>query len=140
MSAPTLDQMIDFLTERSDDDERFSLDERVMLRAIVDRLTRPSVDVEALRAIPREGNVKRAQSHLADARLAVNDWVSCSTAEQLDQWRQAQNRLIEAAKSVGRLEVAMSIQSLPRSLATGLNAEWVKWADVAALLPPQEDK
>ena len=98
MFAPTLDQMIALLRQyiaRDDEWVKANRDEgdveacqhfetqASVLRAIVDRLTRPSVDVEALRTLPRywEGG---------DDMVPIED------------------------------------------------GEWVKWADVAALLPQEE--
>jgi hypothetical protein len=39
---------------------------------------------------------------LACARLAVSDWHACSTPEELERWRAAIQRLIDAAKAVER--------------------------------------
>ncbi len=40
------------------------------------------------------------------ARLAVNDWHACATQDELDHWRAAQQRLIEAATALGVMQVA----------------------------------
>lgn len=45
------------------------------------------------------------ESALTNARLAVNDWHNCSTQDELNRWRAAQQRLIEAAKACGRAEI-----------------------------------
>ncbi len=42
----------------------------------------------------------RLAAELAAARLAVNDWHACATNEELDRWRRAQARLIDAAQAV----------------------------------------
>jgi len=39
---------------------------------------------------------------LTNARLAVSDWHECSTEEELQLWRLAQQKLIDAAIAVGR--------------------------------------
>lgn len=38
-------------------------------------------------------------TELTNARLAVNDWYACSTQEELEKWRAAQQRLIRAAQA-----------------------------------------
>lgn len=49
---------------------------------------------------PREA---QARVELTNARLAVNDWHVCLTQEELERWRQAQQRLIDAATALAKL-------------------------------------
>ena len=55
------------------------------------------------RACPQE-----LTDELVAARLSVNDWHTCTTADELRKWRAAQQRLIDAAEAVGAASVAMS--------------------------------
>ncbi len=95
----------------------------------VDAVQRLIAEVERLRAAlsgvsqapeqPKD-ELKLATSRLTNRRLAVNDWVACSTQEQLQKWRQAQQALIEAAKRVGALEAAGVSQAPPQAIADEL--------------------
>lgn len=49
------------------------------------------------------------REELALARLCVNDWHACATAEELNRWRLAQQRLIDAAKAIGRAEAEAAL-------------------------------
>ena len=48
---------------------------------------------------------------LTNARLAVNDWHACQTPEELERWRQAQNRLIDAARADERARMQQEHQA-----------------------------
>jgi hypothetical protein len=48
--------------------------------------------------------MSKRHTELTDARLAVNDWHACASPEELARWREAQQRLIDAARAVGREE------------------------------------
>ncbi len=43
--------------------------------------------------------INQIEEELTVARLAVNDWHACSTQEELERWRFAQQRLIRAARA-----------------------------------------
>lgn len=43
---------------------------------------------------------------LVNARLAVNDWHACASQEELQRWREAQRRLIDAAFALGQATAA----------------------------------
>jgi len=60
-------------------------------------MTEPVRPLEAL---------KQAETHLTNLRLELNDWVPCSTQQQLTGWRDIQQRLINCAKVVGVLHAA----------------------------------
>jgi FAD/FMN-containing dehydrogenase len=49
-------------------------------------------------------NQDAARLELTNARLVVNDWHVCASAEELDRWRAAQSRLIAAARAVEDVE------------------------------------
>ncbi len=57
----------------------------------------------ARRACPEE-----LTTALVNARLEVNDWHACETQEELARWREAQQRLIDAAEAVGAASVRIS--------------------------------
>lgn len=53
---------------------------------------------------------------LVNARLALNDWYPCNTAEELRNWRAAQQRLIDAAEAVGAASVRASHELMGAAL------------------------
>jgi hypothetical protein len=92
--------------------EKLVLQERV--KELEAALLRASAS--ALSPEPKEVAVGEAEATLASARLAVNDWVPCSTSEELERWRAAQRRLIDAAKRVGKIQASKEIEQLKKDL------------------------
>jgi hypothetical protein len=72
-------------------------------------MTEPVRPLEAL---------KQAEEHLTNLRLELNDWVPCSTQEQLARWRDIQQRLINCAKVVGVLQAAAPPAPTAEAVAT----------------------
>jgi hypothetical protein len=60
------------------------------------------------RYLARRQSPPELTAALVNARLEVNDWHECSTAEELARWREAQQRLIDAAEAVGQASVHAS--------------------------------
>lgn len=50
------------------------------------------------------------ESELTVARLAVNDWHGCASQDELDRWRKAQHRFIDAAKAVGAAALSAKLE------------------------------
>lgn len=72
---------------------------------------------------------QQARIALTNARLRVNDFHACSTAEELDRWRSAQSSLIEAAGAVERLAVeALQKAKLAQTCATCRH--WSRYRDL----------
>jgi hypothetical protein len=60
------------------------------------------------RYLARRQSPKELTAAIVNARLEVNDWHTCSTPEELARWREAQQRLIDAAEAVGQASVHAS--------------------------------
>lgn len=63
------------------------------------RALQAEADLAGLRQRQPATPVKEARAQLTNARLRVNDFHACATAEELDRWRTAQESLIDAAKA-----------------------------------------
>ena len=79
--------------------------------AMVDLITA----VEAATRHPQKPDLE-----LTNARLALNDWHACATNEELERWRAAQSRLIDAAKAVSFNERAKWFKAGRRSAFTSI--------------------
>lgn len=58
--------------------------------------------------------LKQAETHLTNLRLELNDWVSCSTQEQLERWRDIQQEVKRVAlKAVDEGDILAVLIRLP---------------------------
>lgn len=156
MSAPTLDQMIALLTEIAVDREwesghvldegarEVNREEAETLRAVVDRLTRQAgtqwQTAALLKDRTRWAIRNRAAAGEPVASIAEDYGVPEAFVASLCSWQLF-------------ADPAVDVEALPARLAEverfdvdgngyswhAIAGEWVKWADVAALLPPQEE-
>lgn len=87
--------------------------------------------------MPADTSLPELQARLAGARLAVSDWRACSSPEELDRWRNAQQQLIEAAKAVGHAEALAASSRTGETWPEKLVRDGVAWpTDYSAPLAP----
>ncbi len=107
----------------------------VLVRAVASAAPPPppqATSTKRERYLARRMCPQELTTALVNARLEVNDWHTCATPEELGRWREAQQRLIDAAEAVG----AASVSSASRELmAAPESAEGV----AASAAPPRNE-